>query len=172
MAKGDEGKKKAEGKEEKKKKPLLLFIAIGVVLLLLAAGGGAYFFLYSAPSDEELAQEIAKDEMGSKKAALKATGVMIELDSFIVNLADLNARHFLKATIVLEVVDDAAKNEVDILLPKIRNDIIMLLSSQTMEDVITMEGKVRLRDAIMARVMRILSEHQLKNIYFAQFVVQ
>ena len=171
MAKRDEEKKKAEGKEEKKKKPLLLFIAIGVVLLL-AAGGGAYFFLYSAPSDEELAQEIARDEMGSKKAALKTTGVMIELDSFIVNLADLNARHFLKATIVLEVVDDAAKNDVDILLPKIRNDIIMLLSSQTMEDVITMEGKVRLRDAIMARVMRILSEHQLKNIYFAQFVVQ
>lgn len=171
MAKRDEEKKKAEGKEEKKKKPLLLFIAIGVVLLL-AAGGGAYFFLYSAPSDEELALEIARDAMGSKKAVLKATGVMIELDSFIVNLADLNARHFLKATIVLEVVDDAAKNEVDILLPKIRNDIIMLLSSQTMEDVITMEGKVRLRDAIMARVMRILSEHQLKNIYFAQFVVQ
>ncbi len=170
---------KGEGEEggEKKKKPLLLFIIIGVVFLLLA-GGGAYFFLFSGPSDEELAQEIeAEGQKGEEGKAKKkkeeiSLGVMYELDPFIVNLADPKARHYVKATITLELEDDDVKEKTDKLLPKIRNDIILLLSSQTLEDVITMEGKIRLRDEIIARLTMILGKNSIRNIYFAQFVVQ
>jgi len=97
---------------------------------------------------------------------------MIELTPFIVNLADPKARRYLKTTITLELRNDAAKERAEQLLPRIRNDIILLLSSHTMEDIITMEGKIRLRDEMIARINRILGENRLKNIYFSQFVVQ
>ncbi len=169
----DKEKEQKNGEEPKKKKPLLLFIILGLVLLL-GAGGAGYFFFMAGPSDDELAAELEK-EAAQPKAAVKkkqAVGVIVNLDPFIVNLADPKARHFLKTTITLEVADDDAKEEVNKVLPKIRNDIIMLLTSQTMADILTMEGKIRLRDQITARVERILGADRLLNIYFAQFVVQ
>lgn len=173
MADDDKTKAKGEG-EEKKKKPMLLFIIIGVVVLALC-GAGAYFFLFSGPSDQEIAQEIEAEqnqpvEQVKKKAP--EVGVMYAMDPFVVNLADPRARHFVKATIILELVDDDVKERADKLLPRIRNDIILLLSSQTLEDVITMEGKIRLRDEIMARVSRILGKDSVRNVYFSSFVVQ
>ncbi len=169
----DDDKEKAQG-EEKKKKPMLLFIIIGVVVLALC-GGGAYFFLFSGPSDEEIAKEIEQEQgevARPVKKEVPKVGVMYPMDPFVVNLADPKARHFVKATIILELANDDVKEEADKLLPKIRNDIILLLSSQTLEDVITMEGKIRLRDAIMARVTRILGEDSVRNVYFSSFVVQ
>ena len=90
----------------------------------------------------------------------------------MVNLADPQARHFLKASISLELVDEDSVELVDKLKPRIRNDILMLFSSQTMEDIISQEGKVRLRDEIIARISHILGPNRLKNVYFTQFVVQ
>jgi flagellar FliL protein len=171
-----ENEKTQETGEEQKKKPILLFIIIGLLVLLLAVAGGAFFFLYSAPSDEKIAEEIAQEEAQEPKPQEKKSeaeiGVTVPLKPFVVNLADPKARHFLKATIVLEVDSDKTKEEVDKLLPRIRNDIIMLLSSQTLEDVISIEGKVRLRDGIAARIGRIIGSEKLLNVYFDTFVVQ
>ncbi len=168
-----EEKEKEQGQEEeKKKKPLLMFIIIGVVVLL-AAGGGAYFLLFSGPSEEEIAKEVAQEQAQTDTVeAAPKIGVMMQLQPFVVNLADPKARHFLKTTITLELRTDKDKERAEKLLPMIRNDIILLLSSHTVEDVITMEGKIRLRDEIVARISRIIGENRLINVYFSQFVVQ
>ncbi len=151
----------------------LLLIIIVLLLLVIAGGAGAFFLLYSAPSDEEIAKEIQKDETPKVSSSEEPQiGITIELKPFIVNLADPKASHFLKATITLEVKDDKTKDLTEKMLPKIRNDILLLLSSQTLEDVISIEGKVRLRDEIIARVSRIIGRGRLKNVYFSQFVVQ
>ena len=172
MAKKDKDKK-AEAEQPKKKSKLLLFIIIGVVLILVAGGAAAYFFLFSQPSDKELAQQIKQEQKQQKpKQQGPKVGVFMPLDPFIVNLADPQATHFLKATITLELVDDSAKKEADKLLPAIRNDIILLLSSQTMDDVITTEGKMRLRDQLITRLNHILGPDKVKNVYFSQFIVQ
>ncbi len=178
MAKDDKKKKKEDEKEEKKAKGggvnKLLLMIIGLLLGVIIAGAAAFFFMFSAPSDEEIAKQIEKDETPQEvvKPAEEEIGVIVELKPFIVNLEDPKARHFLKATIALEVKDDEAKGEVEKFLPKIRNDILLLLSSKTLEDVITIEGKVRLKDEIMSRISRIIGTGKLKNVYFSQFVVQ
>ncbi len=168
----EETKKEENGK---KKKSPLLFIIIGVVIVLLAAGGGA-FFLLSSGGDEEIAQEIEKDQAKEppkpELTAAQEIGIIKELEPFVVNLADPQARHFLKASISLELADEESGELVDKLKPRIRNDILMLFSSQTMEDIISQEGKVRLRDEIIARISHILGPNRLKNVYFTQFVVQ
>jgi len=174
MAKKDKGNSGEQPAEKAKKGGSKLLLLIIIFLLLVIAGGaGAFFFLYSAPSDEEIAKEIEKDQAPVVSPENEPQmGITVELKPFIVNLADPKASHFLKATITLEVKDDKAKDLVEKLLPKIRNDILLLLSSQTLEDVISIEGKVRLRDEITARVSRIIGRGRLKNVYFSQFVVQ
>lgn len=157
----------------KKGKSKLFLILIILPVLIIAGGVAAFFFLYSAPSDEEIAKEIQKDNRPAASVSREPQiGITIELKPFIVNLADPKASHFLKATITLEVKNDRAKDLTEKMLPRLRNDILLLLSSQTLEDVISIEGKVRLRDEIMARVNRIIGRGQLKNVYFSQFVVQ
>ncbi len=172
MAKKEKSDDKAQESGKKGSSKLLLIIIV-LLVLIIAGGAGAFFLLYSAPSDEEIAKEIQKDETPAVTTSDEPQiGITVELKPFIVNLADPKASHFLKATITLEVKDDKAKDLTDKMLPKIRNDILLLLSSQTLEDVISIEGKVRLRDEIMARVSRIIGRGRLKNVYFSQFVVQ
>lgn len=173
MAVKDTEKKKAgaEKTSDQTKRPLLLIIIVGIAFVL-AAVVGAYFLLFSEPTEEELAAQIAHDQKVSGKERGPQVGIMMDLDPFIINLAHPKARRFLKASITLELVNEKAKQDAVTLLPRIRNDTIMLLTSQTMEDIITMEGKIRLRDQIMARLTRILGPDRIKNIYFAQFVVQ
>ncbi len=169
-----EKKSKDGAAENKGKKFPLLLVIIGAVVLL-AAAAGAYFFLFSTPSDEQLANEIAKDSGGTGAPETPVgmkVGFMMELDPFIVNLADPKARHYVKTTITLELKDEGVKSEVEKLMPRIRNDIIFLLSSQTMEDILTMDGKIQLRDEIIARLNRILGEGRLLNVYFSSLVVQ
>ncbi len=167
-------KKDAKEKKEKKGGSKLLIIIIALLVLIIIGGAGAFFLLFSAPSDEDVAKEIQKDESPQEIVApsTEEIGVVVDLKPFLVNLADPKARHFLKATISLEVKDDEAKGLVEKLLPKIRNDILLLLSSKTLEDVISIEGKVRLKDEIMSRVSRIIGPGRLKDVYFSQFVVQ
>ncbi|NPA95818.1 MAG: flagellar basal body protein FliL [Thermodesulfobacteria bacterium] len=177
MAKEEKKEKaEAEAKEAKEKKggSKLLIIIIALLVLIIIGGAGAFFLLFSAPSDEEIAKEIKQDESPQEIVAPtpESIGVVVDLKPFLVNLADPKARHFLKATLSLEVKDDEAKGLVEQFLPKIRNDILLLLSSKTLEDVITIEGKVRLKDEIMSRVSRIIGPGQLKDVYFSQFVVQ
>ncbi len=169
-----EEKKEVKGKKEKKGGSKFLIIIIALLILVIIGGAGAFYFLYSAPSDEEVAKEIKKDETPQEIVAPSpdSIGVVVDLKPFLVNLADPNARHFLKATISLSVKDDEAKSLVEKFLPKIRNDVLLLLSSKTLEDVITIEGKVRLKDEIMSRVSRIIGPGRLKDVYFSQFVVQ
>lgn len=162
-----------EGKKKKGKSFLLILLAL-FVLVLAGAGAGAYFFFLSAPSDEKLAAEIAQDE--AKKTAQAAharpIGVNLDLDPFIVNLADPRVKHFLKASVTLELADESAKADLEKRIANVRNDILLLMSSKTIEEVMTLEGKIRLRDEIGARVGRIVGPDRLLNVYFSQFVVQ
>ncbi len=175
MAKKDDKKQQENPVADTGKgKSKLLFIIIGLLVMIIIGMAAAFFLLMPAPSDEQIAKEIEKDQAPQEVTYSSDTevGVMVELQPFVVNLADPKAKHFLKASITIELQDDKAKEEAEKLMPRIRNDILMLLSSQTLEDVISIEGKVRLKDEITARLNRIIGQGKLKNVYFSQFVVQ
>ncbi len=176
MAEKEKDQAGAEVQEGKKKKgkPFLLILLVIAVLILAGAGAGAYFFFFSAPSDEKLAAQIAQDEAKKAAQATQAApmGVTVDLEPFVVNLADPRVRHFLKASITIELTDEPAKSDLEKRIANIRNDILLLMSSKTLEEIITLEGKIRLRDEIGARVGRIVGPNRILNVYFSQFVVQ
>ncbi len=159
-------KKASEGEEKKGgKKKLLFFVIIGVVLLA-GIGGGAYFFLFakSSPPPEELEKEASPPE--------PEVGPFLQLDPFIVNLADPTGHRYLRAKITLEFRNDEAFQKANERIPQINDAIIMVLSSKTVEEMLSPEGKLELRLELIRKLNDLLGPNSVKNIYFTQFVVQ
>ncbi|RKZ94214.1 MAG: flagellar basal body protein FliL, partial [Gammaproteobacteria bacterium] len=61
-------------------------------------------------------------------------------------------------------------------LPVIRNEIVLLLSGQKYEEMVTPEGKEQLRSELIETINNILKKRKAKkgidNIYFTSFVMQ
>ena len=150
-----------ENEEEKPKKSKLKLIIIGVLVLLLGVGG---FFGYSKYKKSN-ANKAGKEEQVS---------IIIPLKSFVVNLFDKRGmgKRYLKISMELEVGKEEDRVKVKNNIPKLRDTVLILLSSKTLKEVNTMEGKLELKNAIILRMNQILGNKTARRIYFTEFVVQ
>lgn len=157
----------ANGDTQKKSKlvPLLLLI----IALLVVGGGG--FIAYSKLMTPKAVPEESK-QPEAKKNPPDTIGDMFPLDPFTVNLADPKGKRYIKIKIELELDTPGAKERLEKASPKIRDTVIVMLTSLSFEDVMTPEGKIRIRDELLVRFNQILKPERLKNIYFTEFLVQ
>ena len=160
MAKDKEEVKKKE--EEKPKKSKLKLIIIGVLILLL--GGGGYFGYSKYKKDNEKEKEVEKEQKI----------ILCPLKSFVVNLLDKKGigKRYLKVTMELEVGKEEDKVKIEKNMPQLKDAILLLLSSQTLKEINTMEGKLELKQAILSRIKQVLGDGIVQRIYFTEFVVQ
>jgi len=165
----DEAAEGAEAPAEKpKKKKTLLFIILGVVLLCGAGGGYFAYTKFMTPDPAVVAAEAEK----AKKAAAEAVGEMFELKPFVVNLSDPKGKRYLKVKVILELGDATDVERAEKAKPKMRDMVIMMLTSLTFEEVMTPEGKIRIRDELHERFNHVLRPTRVRNIYFTDFVIQ
>ena len=151
----------------------LLFIVLGVVLLLVVGMGGGLFLMWSKMSaiNTQIATAAeAKD--GQKAPDQMMIGPIMALDTFIVNLADAGGKRFLRVTIDLELSNPELRDEMKTRLPQVRDAILMILPTKHFDDISSTEGKMALRDELLASLNEFLSTGQINNIYFKEFVVQ
>ena len=160
-----------EQQEEKEggggKKKLLIFL---LIFLILAGGGGfaAYKFVFAKKEEKkDKAEEIVKETKN-----VDQLGIMYDLGTFVVNLADKDADRYLKIDIVLELENEQVKMEVDKRLPMIKDAITTLLITKTSEELQTTEGMELLKEEIIKRVNALLPLGGVKNVYFTEFVIQ
>ena len=97
---------------------------------------------------------------------------MFAMKPFIVNLADPKGKRYLKIKLSLEVETPEILEKTTRLEPKLQNIVIMMLTSLSFEEVMTPEGKVRIRDELQERFNQVTRPDKIKNIYFTEFVVQ
>ena len=163
----EEQAKAGEGAEEpKKKSKKILFIILGAAILLLGVGG---FFAYT----HFLAPQPPPDPVVVNPADMPETvGEIVTLEPFVVNLAHPKGNRYLKMKISLELETLEAADRVQKVTPKLRDIVIMMLTSLSFEEVMTPEGKLRIRDELLERFSRVTRPDKVKNIYFSEFVVQ
>ena len=154
------------GEEPKKKSKLMLFIILGVVLLLAGGGGFFAYTKFMAPPPD------AGEEKPEEEELPEPVGEMVTMNEFVVNLADPKGKRYLKCTISLEVETVEMVERVQKMEPKLRDVVIMLLSSLSFEEVMTPEGKIRIRDELLERFNQIARPDKIKHLYFTDFVVQ
>jgi len=178
------GKKPEEGEViEKKPKGNMVLIIIIVMLVLLLLGGGAAAFFLLGSSDEQAAAQAAPAaqqhdaKADKKKSSKKSTdhltiGPMYPMAPFVVNLLSETGNRFLKVAVDLELSDAKAQPEMDHKKSLVRDIIIRTFSSKTFEEISTLKGKDKLKEEVLDKINENLSDGQIKNIYFTDFVVQ
>lgn len=172
-----------------KRKSKLKIIIIILVLIVVLIGGAVSFWWFQlrepvAPvfSNGTTAQpagalaEGAGVSAGSASAAAtdipRATVNLVALPTVMVNLSDAAGDRYLTVGMEVEVSSPEAIQEIQRQNAKIRDSIIILLSSKTYADLASAEGKMQLKNEVAARLNQILGTPRVVRIYFTQFVVQ
>ncbi len=150
------------------KKGLNPIILILVAVILLAVAGGGFFFFVASGNK---AQNTETQEEVKKKEEKPKVFYQFE-DSFIVNLAETNAERYLKVTPVFEVESEEVQNEITEKLPQIKDILITIFSSKTLDEVTTLSGKDRLKQEIIDKVNEVLSKGKVTRVFFSDFVIQ
>jgi len=151
---------------------ILLIVIIVLLLLLLIIGGLVAYFLLSSPEEEMPQTEQQKIEKKQKVTQMSEIGPIYPLDKFVVNLVSTNANRYLKCKIDLELDSQELQQEIDKKLPAIRDLIIRILSSKTVEEIQTSKGKEKLKEEIKRKINQYLTTGEVRNVYFTEFVIQ
>jgi len=154
----------AEGGGNKSKMKMIIIIAAAVAVLG-GGGAGAYFMLGGGEQDAEAA---AKAEA---EGAVE-TVINLELDPFLVNLADTGGKHYLKTRLTLELGSEETVAWINARLPRVRDSILMLLSSKESQDLLTAKGKFGLRDEVLDELNNLNPKGKIDAVYLTEFVVQ
>jgi len=165
----------------KGKMGIIKLAGISVLGLGVAADIGlrAVSYFKHAPAAEASvpAAGAAGDGHGSAPAAhakIEAKSMM-NLDAFLVNLADKESPRFLKATLRLGLDDEKLGEELTkegVPLAITRDAVISVLSAKTSEQIVTLEGKETLRNEIRTKVNAVLPKGRVTDVFFVDFVVQ
>ncbi|HDP25841.1 MAG TPA: flagellar basal body protein FliL [Deltaproteobacteria bacterium] len=161
---------------KQKKSPILLIVILVIVVLLMGGAAAAYFFVLS-PMMKDAASSTGQAAAAPTHVQGITPGVgfggpIKQMDSFIVNLTDAQGTRYLKVTMQFEMSNAVLDAEIDRKSPHIRDEIIMLLSSKSFDDVSSVAGKRALKRAIMNGTNKYLTSGQVVQIYFSEFVVQ
>lgn len=148
----------APPKPKGKMKKIILLAVVAVVVLV--GGALAYIAFIDDPSPQ-LAEQ-----------AKQAEKAIMPLEPFLVNLADKDSRRYLKVKIDLEVDNEKAIKELEKSLPRIRDQLIFLLSSKSYQEIATPEGKHQLKKEIMARLGGTPTGKKITAAFFTEFVAQ
>lgn len=145
-----------------------------LVLLLALAGGGYYVYSKFFAADGTAAEEKAPEEEKEAKAPGEVEGYkdLVTLPTFVVNLADPLGRRYLKLSMDVEVTDEEAAKKLGNSEAKVRDAIILLLSSKSFQDLSTIEDKIMLKKQVVERLNQVLGGPKVLRVYFTEMVVQ
>jgi len=176
MAKDELAPAEAEGGGGKNK----LFIIIGAAVAVAVVLGVVAFMLMGKgdkkeKGNKEEAKTEAKAEGGHGGAAAGKEGAaatnIYPLEPFIVNIYDGQELRYLKVKVELEM-STAVKGDLDARLAPMRDAILVLLGSKTLQDIQDLQGKNQLKEEILVAINKIITPAKISRVYFTDFVVQ
>jgi flagellar FliL protein len=167
----------ANTEEKTKAKPKLSisWILVGILSLIVAgdlALRGVLYFKGTSTVAASNAGEKGKpaSPAAPKKQEVKST---MDLEPFLVNLADKEEIRFVKATFKLGLPDDNSESAKEgVVTASLRDSIISLLSSKTAEQILSPEGKDKLREEIRNRINSLAPKLKVQEVFIVDFVVQ
>ena len=145
---------------------------LGLLGLLLLGGGAGGAWLFMAGNQMESTHTGGEVEQAKSGEEGSAPGPVMELDPFLLNLADRDELRFLKVSIKLELDRPEGTTDFHAKVPAIRDALLVLLSSKESQLLRTVNGKRRIREEIIARVNTVMSKGKVSNVYFTDFIIQ
>jgi len=176
-----------ESEEEAPKKGRLIPILMIVIGL---AGGAAAGLLFVGPtvfggpaeaaaesSDEEASDDHSAPSEGqegdeSESGAAPADGNLHTIANIIVNPAGSGGNRFLLVDLSLALSDDAEATELEARDVELRDALLALFGSQTVQQLTDIAQREVLKTDIRSLITGLLSHGEVEGIYFPRFVIQ
>jgi flagellar FliL protein len=163
----EEGAEDGTGAAPQGKKKLIIMITAVLVL----AGGG--FGAWKAFSGGDGGKDSKKAE---QKELLPPRYINLD-PPFVVNFEAEAAVRFLQVTVGVMTRDPATEQVIKDNDPRVRNDMLMILSGQNYASVSTLEGKETLQKRCLESVRSIVKDMRgdpakVEALYFTSFVMQ
>jgi flagellar protein FliL len=169
MAKEDELDLNVDADEAtppKKGKGKLLAMIVTAVVILAGLAGGAVWLLSGEP----------EEEAGTTEQTAGPTVYKEIQPALVVNFQGPGRVRYMQVGVVISATDQRALDAVDRHMPVIRNNLIMLLSDKTYEDLNSREGKEQARLEVLDGIRQVLVERtgdaSIDSVYFTSFVMQ
>ena len=177
MADDDKDQEKPKGSMVTK---ILLFGVLPLMTAIVLVVGGLFIAGVLPGGGDQTVVEEGHDSGGDEEggdSTVDMPAVYIPIDpAFVVNFASQGRARFLQITVEVMIRDPKVSEHIEQHLPVIRNDLMLLFSSQTYDSVSTLEGKENLREEALAVIQQILEEETgdpgVEAVYFTSFVMQ
>lgn len=151
-----------------------LFIILAIINMLVVMGVGAMLYLGQKKKEKE--PKIDDVIAGEKKTleqeahSKEFIGKLVPLEQFLVNLSGAHGRKILKINMELEVSNPEVQEEIEKIKPKIRDYIIIIVSSKSFTEISAKEGKDALREEIKNQINLFLTKGQINKVFFTEFL--
>lgn len=116
-----------------------------------------------------------KSKFSVKKLDLpddKEVKKIIELQPFVVNLADKEESRYLRMSVSLGIGETKEEKPDPILMTRVRNAMLAVLTTKTADEILTQEGKSILRKELLKAARAAIDEPHIEAIYITDFIVQ
>ena len=154
---------------KKSGKPLWIIIA----LVLVGAAVGAWL-AFKPKADAPVVAATGE----SKPAAPHAAALYYKFDpAFVVNFGGEGSARYLQVMVEAMTRDPLMLDLIKNNEPAVRNDLVVLFSSQTDATLLTTEGKDKLRAAALDALRKVIAAEGgdpklVEGVYFTSFVIQ
>lgn len=97
---------------------------------------------------------------------------IIELQPFVVNLADREDSRYLRMSVSIGVGETKEEKPDPILLTRVRNAMLAVLTTKTADEILTPQGKSILRKELLKAARAAIEEPHIEALYITDFIVQ
>jgi flagellar basal body-associated protein FliL len=96
----------------------------------------------------------------------------LHLESFVLNLADAEQRSYLRVGIDLGLSVEQKRGEEGPPVAKIRDTILTVLAVAKLDELLTAEGKAKLKESVLHALQERAPEVGVQEVYFTEFLIQ
>lgn len=152
-------------------KKILTFAFMGLNLTVLAVGTYLVYMSTLGVEQKSLSDAQAEREIASFEEGLRGDPVLYTMAPFNTNLYGVPQRK-INIEMSLEMMDEEGYEEVIGLVPQARDSIMRILNAKTFYDIESVQGKLQLKNQIVAELNSTLKKGVVKNVYFSSLVMQ
>lgn len=170
----------AEAANEEEQKPkkkglpgFAIYIAIALVMIVAGYFVGTKFIIGSSgqKGTSEAVEEHDRHAGENKDIDLAKTQT-VTIDDIVVNPSGTGGTRFLAASIGFEIATPETAEVFEKRMPMIRDALITILGSKTIEQLSDPKEKEIIRYQIKKRVEQLLSTDDLLAVYYTDFILQ
>jgi flagellar FliL protein len=152
-------------------KKLFTFAFMGLNLAVLGLGAYLVYMSTLGVVPKKISNVEAERELASFEQGLRGDPVLYTMAPFNTNLEGV-PRRLIRVELSLEMMDEEGYEEVIGIVPQARDSIMRILNGKSFIDVETVQGKLHLKNQIVAELNGELKKGVVKNVYFSELVVQ